>query len=131
MPETISPTLSTKITAALRNRDMTVMDFLRGLEDRYGKKFKLPAYNHILRICKGETYPGPNLLPILCEFLGFDPQEASQWVKADKAINSGGAQAFTGRDTQLLKFENLWKSLSQNHRDELFMLAKLKAGMKT
>jgi hypothetical protein len=116
-----------RITAALRNRGMTVMDFVRELENRYGKKFKIPGYNHILRVCKGETYPGPNLLPLLCEFLGLDPQEAAKWVKMDKAINSGGAQAFTGRDTQLLKFESLWKSLSQNSKDELFLLAQLKS----
>ena len=106
---------------------MTVMDFVRELENRYGKKFKIPGYNHILRVCKGETYPGPNLLPLLCEFLGLDPEEAAKWVKMDKAINSGGAQAFTGRDTQLLKFESLWKSLSQNSKDELFLLAQLKS----
>lgn len=114
-------------SARLRKMDMTVMDFLRGLENRYGKKVKIPGYNHISRVCKGETYPGPNLLPVLCEFLGFDPDEAAQWVKADKAIQSGGAQAFTGRDTLLLKFENLWKTLSQNSKEELFMLAELKS----
>ena len=106
---------------------MTVMDFVRELENQYGKKVKIPGYNHILRVCKGETYPGPNLLPVLCEFLGFDPQEAAKWVKMDKAINSGGAQAFTGRDTQLLKFENLWRNLSQNSKDELLLLAQLKS----
>lgn len=127
LPENISPTLSTRITAELRNRDMTVMDFRRELEGEYGKKVKIPGYNHILRVCKGETFPGPNLLPRLCKFLGFDPDEAMLWVKMDKAIKNGGAQAFTGRDTQLLKFENLWKTLSQNSKDELFMLAQLKS----
>ena len=116
-----------RITAELRKRHMTVMDFVRELENQYGKKVKIPGYNHILRVCKGETYPGPNLLPVLCEFLGFDPQEAAKWVKMDKAINSGGAQAFTGRDTQLLKFENLWRNLSQNSKDELLLLAQLKS----
>ena len=106
---------------------MTVMDFLRELENKYGKKYKIPAYNHIARVCKGETYPGPNLLPILCEFLGLNPDEAAKWVKMDKAINNGGAQAFTGRDTLLLKFENLWNTLSQNSKEELFMLAELKS----
>ena len=106
---------------------MTVTDFVRGLLRRYGKQEKIPGYNHILRICKGETYPGPNLLPILCEFLDIDKDEARRMVMSDKAIHSGVAQAFTKRDKQLLKFEILWETLSQTSRDELLMLAEMKA----
>ena len=130
MPEIISPTLGARITSELRKRELTITEFLRQLENRYGKKVKIPGYNHILRVCKGETYPGPNLLPVLCDFLGFDLTEARRMVLIDKGIHSGATEAFTGKDKQLLQFEEIWRQLSQPNKDELFVLAKLKAGMK-
>jgi transcriptional regulator with XRE-family HTH domain len=127
LAERVSQTLGRRITKELRNRNMTVSDFVRQLEVQYGTEIKIPGYNHILRVCKGETYPGPNLLPTLCDFLGIDAEEASDMVKRDKAINSGTAELLTRKDAQLLKFEAIWNTLSQNSRNELFMMAEMKS----
>ena len=130
LAETITSTFGARITLELRKLDLTVTDFVRELENRFGKRFKIPGYNHVLRVCKGETYPGPNLLPLMCEFLDIDLADARRMVLVDKGINSGTTETVTGRDKQLLQFEELWRQLSQSSRDELFVLAKLKAGIK-
>ena len=125
----VSKTLGTRITAELRKRDMSVTDFVGQLEANYSKKYKIPGYNHVLRVCKGETYPGPNFLPILCEALDINLEDARKMVMVDKSIISGTAQALTNKDTELLLLENLWGNLSQNSRKELLMLAQMKSQM--
>jgi hypothetical protein len=130
LPKIIASTLGARITLELRNREMTVTDFLRQLQENYGKTFKIPGYAHILRVCKGETYPGPNLLPLLCQCLNIDVTEARRMVLIDKGIHSGATELVTGKDKQLLEFEEIWRQLSQSNKDELFMLAKFKLGVK-
>jgi len=129
MTPIVSSTFAMHATAQLRKMDMTVTDFVRELENKYGKRYKIPGYNHILRVCKGETYPGPNLLPILCDFLGFDPKEAAQWIKIDKAKQNGTAEALSKKDSQLLNFEGLWAMLNKDSKRELINLAQMKAEM--
>ena len=130
MPEIIASTLGARITLELRKRDLTITEFLQQLNERFGTRVKIPGYAHILRVCKGETYPGPNLLPVLCDALEIDLTEAKRMLSVDKGINSGATELVTGKDRQLLEFEEIWRQLSQSHRDELSMLARFKLGVK-
>ena len=131
MVDMVSKTLGTRITAELRKREMTVADFVEQLEANYSKKNKIPGYSHVLRVCKGEVYPGPNFLPILCDALDINFEDARKMVMVDKSIKSGTAQALTNKDTELLQLENLWGNLNQNSRRELLMFAQMKAKMET
>lgn len=84
------------------------------------------TYQHIRGIVKGDSFPSPYFLRILCDVLGLDSLEMNKLLAVDKIKHKFGElpELLTGKDPSLAPVEQAWKSLNREQRDELIKRAK-------
>lgn len=84
------------------------------------------TYQHIRGILRGESFPSPFFLRVLCEVLELPFDEASQLVAADKIKHKYGKlpELIAGKDPTLTPVERVWSKLSDDQKDELTKTAR-------
>jgi transcriptional regulator with XRE-family HTH domain len=84
------------------------------------------TYQHIRGIVKGDSFPSPFFLRILCDVLQLDLDEMTKLLAADKIVHKFGGvpELLSGIDPTLMPVERVWKKLKKEQQTELIDRAK-------
>jgi hypothetical protein len=116
-----SPSLALEMQARMRELEMNP----RQLAAQIGH-----AYDHVRKVYNGQVFPGPYMLRDICKYLKLDCEAMQQKVLADRGRDKGWEKAITGKDATLALFERYWVHLTEQDKDELVAMARLKAHMR-
>lgn len=84
------------------------------------------TYQHIRGIVKGDSFPSPFFLRVLCDVLQLDLTEMTSLLAADKIVHKFGGvpELLSGIDPSLKPVENVWKKLNKDQQADLLNRAK-------
>jgi transcriptional regulator with XRE-family HTH domain len=114
MPQPRSGTkLAALLKSAMDKRDFSIRE-VAALCDM--------TYEHTRRILKGETWPSPFVLKLLCQHLGVDNEQAELAMMQDKIYRTYGDRVlklFTKEHEKSIgKIEEIWEKLTPNQQED-------------
>ncbi len=88
------------------------------------------AYDHVRKVYNGQVFPGPYMLRDICKYLKLDCEAMEQKVLADRGRDKGWEKAITGKDAALALLERYWGYLSEQDKNEMVAMVRLRADMR-
>lgn len=84
------------------------------------------SYEHMRKICRGETFPSKFMLSPLGAILQLSEQELENLMVADKIRQKYGRipTSISGKNPELEPLERIWPRLTESQKEELLVIAR-------